>query len=75
MTTFETWTISAKRIDYQAAAQDRNRRRRKLRDAAPDLLAALVELDAWAIYGSGTEYPQGTFEAVREAITKAIGAE
>ena len=42
--------------------------------AAPDLLAALIELDAWAIYGSGTEYPQGTFEAVREAITKAIGA-
>jgi hypothetical protein len=25
-------------FDYQAAAQDRNRRRRKLRDAAPDLL-------------------------------------
>lgn len=42
--------------------------------AAPDLLAALIELDAWAIHGSGTEYPQGTFEAVREAITKAIGA-
>lgn len=42
--------------------------------AAPDLLAALIELDAWAIYGSGTEYPQGTFEIVREAITKAIGA-
>ena len=74
MTTFETWTVPAKRIDYQAAAQERNRHRRKLRDAAPDLLAALVELDAWAIYGSGTEYPQGTFEAVREAITKAIGA-
>jgi hypothetical protein len=41
--------------------------------AAPDLLAALIELDAWAIYGSGTEYPQGTFEAVRAAISKAIG--
>jgi hypothetical protein len=46
MTTFETWTVPAKRIDYQAAAQERNRRRRKLRDAAPDLLAALIELDA-----------------------------
>jgi hypothetical protein len=41
--------------------------------AAPDLLAALIELDAWAIHGSGTEYPQGTFEAVRAAIAKAIG--
>jgi hypothetical protein len=41
--------------------------------AAPDLLAALIELDAWAIHGSGTEYPQGTFEAVRAAISKAIG--
>jgi hypothetical protein len=47
MTTFETWTVPAKRIDYQAAAQERNRRRRKLRDAAPDLLAALIELDAY----------------------------
>ena len=74
MTTFETWTVPAKRIDYQAACQDANRRRRKLRDAAPDLLAALIELDDWAMNESGTEYPQGTFEAVREAITKAIGA-
>jgi acyl-CoA reductase-like NAD-dependent aldehyde dehydrogenase len=61
-------------FDYQAAAQDRNRRRRKLRDAAPDLLAALIELDAWAMNESGATYPEGTFEAVREAITKAIGA-
>jgi hypothetical protein len=45
----------------------------KLIAAAPDLLAALIELDAWAIHGSGTEYPQGTFEAVRAAIAKAIG--
>jgi hypothetical protein len=44
MTTFETWTVPAKRIDYQAACQDANRRRCKLRDAAPDLLAALIEL-------------------------------
>jgi hypothetical protein len=42
--------------------------------AAPDLLAALVELDDWAMNESGAAYPEGTFEAVREAITKAIGA-
>ena len=74
MTTFETWIVPAKRIDYQAACQDANRRRRKLRDAAPDLLAALIELDDWAMNESGAAYPEGTFEAVREAITKAIGA-
>lgn len=74
MTTFETWTVPAKRIDYQAACQDANRRRRKLRDAAPDLLAALIELDAWAMHESNSIYPMGTFEVVREAITKAIGA-
>jgi type VI protein secretion system component VasF len=74
MTTFETWSVPAQRIDYQAAAQERNRHRRKLRDAAPDLLAALIELDAWAMNESGAAYPEGTFEIVREAITKAIGA-
>ena len=42
--------------------------------AAPDLLAALVELDDWALNESGGAYPEGTFEVVREAITKAIGA-
>ena len=42
--------------------------------AAPDLLAALVELDDWALNESGAAYPEGTFEVVREAITKAIGA-
>ena len=42
--------------------------------AAPDLLAALVELDDWAMNESGAAYPEGTFEVVREAITKAIGA-
>lgn len=74
MTTFETWTVPAKRIDYQAAAQERNRSIKRLRDAAPDLLAALVELDDWAMNESGAAYPEGTFEIVREAITKAIGA-
>jgi hypothetical protein len=74
MTTFETWSVPAKRIDYQAAAQARNLALRRLRDAAPDLLAALVELDDWAMNESGAAYPDGTFEVVREAITKAIGA-
>jgi len=74
MTTFETWSVPAKRIDYQAAAQARNLALRRLRDAAPDLLAALVELDDWAMNESGAAYPEGTFEVVREAITKAIGA-
>jgi hypothetical protein len=74
MTTFETWSVPAKRIDYQAAAQARNLALRRLRDAAPDLLAALIELDDWAMNESGAAYPDGTFEVVREAITKAIGA-
>jgi hypothetical protein len=39
--------------------------------AAPDLLAALVELDAWAMNESGADYPNGTFEVVRAAIAKA----
>jgi hypothetical protein len=60
-------------FDYQAAAQDRKRRITKLRDAAPNLLAALVELDDWAMNESGATYPIGTFEVVREAIAKAIG--
>jgi type VI protein secretion system component VasF len=74
MTTFETWIVPAQRIDYQAAAQARNLALRRLRDAAPDLLAALVELDDWAMNESGAAYPEGTFDVVREAITKAIGA-
>jgi hypothetical protein len=41
--------------------------------AAQDLLAALVELDAWALNESGAEYPAGTFEIVRAAIAKATG--
>jgi hypothetical protein len=39
--------------------------------AAPDLLAALVELDAWAMNESGADYPNGTFEIVRAALRKA----
>jgi len=54
--------------DYEIAAAAR------LIAAAPDLLAALVELDAWAMHESGADYPLGTFEVVRDAIVKAIGA-
>ena len=48
----------------------------KLAAAAPDLLAALIELDAHMMHEMpvGT-YPQGTFEIVREAIAKATGGE
>ena len=42
--------------------------------AAPDLLAALIELDAHMLNETpiGT-YPSGTFEVVRAAIAKATG--
>ena len=74
MTTFETWTVPAKRIDYQAAAQERNRRRRKLRDAAPDLLAALEALleDALAL-GLADSHLSGSAIEARAAINKAKG--
>jgi hypothetical protein len=58
-------------FDYQAAAQDRKRRITKLRDAAPDLLAALIELQQMVEAGENNE---GTHEVVREAIAKARGA-
>ena len=60
--------------DDETVSESDHEANARLIAAAPDMLAALIELDAWAIYGSGTEYPQGTFEAVRAAITKAIGA-
>ena len=58
-------------FDYQAAAQERNRRAKLLRDAAPDLLAALIELQQMVEAG---ENNVGTHEVVREAIAKAQGA-
>jgi len=57
-------------FDYQAAAQDRNRRAKMVRDAAPDLLAALIELQQMVEAGENNE---GTHEVVREAIAKATG--
>jgi hypothetical protein len=57
-------------FDYQAAAQERNRHAKMLRDAAPDLLAALIELQQMVEAGENNE---GTHEVVREAIAKATG--
>ena len=57
-------------FDYQAAAQERNRRAKMVRDAAPDLLAALIELQQMVEAGESNE---GTHEVVREAIAKATG--
>jgi hypothetical protein len=57
-------------FDYQAAAQERNRRTKMVRDAAPDLLAALIELQQMVEAGENNE---GTHEVVREAIAKATG--
>lgn len=41
--------------------------------AAPELLAALIELNAWAINESGAALPAGTFELVQSVIAKARG--
>jgi hypothetical protein len=57
-------------FDYEAAAQERNRRAKMVRDAAPDLLAALIELQQMVEAGENNE---GTHEVVREAIAKATG--
>jgi type VI protein secretion system component VasF len=57
-------------FDYQAAAQERNRRAKMVRDAAHDLLAALIELQQMVEAGENNE---GTHEVVREAIAKATG--
>jgi len=57
-------------FDYQAAAQERARNAKMLRDAAPDLLAALIELQQMIEVGENNE---GTHEIVRNAIAKAKG--
>ena len=61
-------------FDYQAAAQDRNRRR-KLRDAAPDLLAALEHVDAYLAPQGDEEDVYNYIRAIiKGAISKAQGA-
>ena len=74
MTKFETTSQRLAYIDYEAIAQERNRRRRKLRDAAPDLLLALEALleDALAL-GLADSHLSGSAIEAREAIAKARG--
>lgn len=63
-------------FDYQAAAQERRQRDKMLRDAAPDLLAALT--DASAYIEKCSYIDRAKWLAVRAtietAITKAKGA-
>ena len=61
-------------FDYQAAAQERNRQAKMLRDAAPDLLAALEALleDALAL-GLADSHLSGSAIEARTAINKAKG--
>lgn len=59
-------------FDYQAAAQERQRRAKNLRDAAPDLLAALDALIADCEAHGLTDNDAHLREA-RAAISKAKG--
>ena len=59
-------------FDYQAAAQERQRRAKMLRDAAPDLLAALDALIADCEAHGLTDNDAHLREA-RAAISKAEG--
>ena len=62
-------------FDYQAAAQERNRRAKVLRDAAPDLLAAL-ELARDRLEVSNHEGEEDDALAqIEAAITRAQGAQ
>jgi hypothetical protein len=60
-------------FDYQAAAQERQRSAKMLRDAAPDLFAALENLLADCEAHGLTDNDAHLREA-RAAITKAQGA-
>ena len=60
-------------FDYEAAAQERNRRAKMLRDAAPDLLAALESILTDCEAHGLTDNDAHLREA-RAAITKARGA-
>ena len=69
--TYQIWDEDGNYHDSDIPEREANR---ALIEAAPDLLAALIELDAHMMHEMpvGT-YPQGTFEVVREAIAKATG--
>ena len=62
-------------FDYQAAAQERQRNAKMLRDAAPDLLAALEHVDAYlAPEGDEEDHYNYIRAIIKGAISKAQGA-
>lgn len=62
-------------FDYQAAAQARNRQAKMLRDAAPDLLAALEHVDDYLAPQGDEEDVYNYIRAIiKGAISKAQGA-
>ena len=62
-------------FDYQAAAQERQRSAKMLRDAAPDLLAALEHVDAYLAPEGDEEDAYNYIRAIiKGAISKAQGA-
>lgn len=74
MSKFETTSQRIAYIDYEAIAQERNRRRKMMHDAAPDLLLALEALleDALAL-GLADSHLSGSAIDARDAIAKAEG--
>jgi hypothetical protein len=62
-------------FDYQAAAQERARNAKMLRDAAPDLLAALEHVDNYLAPQGDEEDAYNYIRAIiKGAISKAQGA-
>jgi hypothetical protein len=62
-------------FDYEAAAQERQRNAKMLRDAAPDLLAALEHVDAYLAPQGDEEDVYNYIRAIiKGAISKAQGA-
>jgi hypothetical protein len=62
-------------FDYEAAAQERRQRDKMLRDAAPDLLAALEHVDAYlAPEGDEEDHYNYIRAIIKGAISKAQGA-
>lgn len=62
-------------FDYQAAFQERKRRAKLLRDAAPALLQALHDVDAYLAPEGDGEDPYNYIRAIiKGAISKAQGA-
>ena len=62
-------------VDYYAAAQERRKRDKMLRDAAPDLLQALHDVDAYLAPEGDEEDAYNYIRAIiKGAISKAQGA-